>query len=972
MKPRSRHASIAFSLTSLAWLAYAGAAPLQEPQKEPTADQIAFFESKIRPVLADNCFSCHGPKTQMAGLRLDTLAGLEKGEAIVKGDVEKSKLVQVIRHTGPIKMPMGKKLKAEEIANIEAWVQMGAPWPKSASTKPEVKQALWSLVPVKKPVVPTVKAKTWVRNPVDSFVLAKIETTKLQTSKEADKPTLLRRLSYDLTGLPPTAAEMDAFIADKSPTAYEKVVDRLLASPRYGERWARHWLDVARYADTKGYVFEEDRNYPNAYTYRDWVIEAFNKDLPYDQFVIQQLAADRLPEVQNGDDKRPLAAMGFLTVGRRFLNNSHDIIDDRIDVTTRGFMGFTVSCARCHDHKFDPIPAQDYYSMYAVFASSLETTTPISEKSIRDPWEQFSRRVEVAEKKLADHVLAQIKLLREKNKNPEQAKSLSEAAKAALQTLREDQFPAPDKLTTFAAAFPPSEKDQFDKLTGELESVRSSAPKMPEFAMAMGDSPQARDGVVFKRGNPGLPGDPAPRRFLAALSSGERESWKSGSGRLELAKSIASKTNPLTARVFVNRVWQHHFGAGLVRTPSDFGFQGEKPTHPELLDYLASWFVENGWSVKKLHRLIVTSATYRQASSVSKIALEVDPENRLLSRVNRRRLDMEQMRDSILLATGRLDLTRVGGKSVEMWTAPFSIRRSVYGFIERQNLPGVFKTFDFASPDTTSPRRFMTTVPQQALFFMNSPFSVEQARFIADRKEFQDAQDDAQRVRLLYRRLFARLPNAAESAAGLAYLKGLGSTIDPPLGEWRYGYGAFDASQKKVTSFTPLSHFAEGGYRVGPAFPDPKLGYLILNAQGGHPGRDASLSVIRRWIAPADMTIKVQGALSHQNAQGDGVRGRVVSSRTGVLGEWTALKKSVFTEVNAIVVHKGDTIDFVVDCIGNESFDAFGWAPVVMSSDGKQAWNASGNFGPPPPPPVSRFTFYAQALMMTNEFMFVD
>jgi hypothetical protein len=440
-----------------------------------------------------------------------------------------------------------------------------------------------------------------------------------------------------------------------------------------------------------------------------------------------------------------------------------------------------------------------------------------------------------------------------------------------------------------------------------------------------------------------------------------------------LAKSIASRENPLTARVLVNRLWQHHFGAGLVRTPSDFGHQGEKPTHPELLDYLATAFMENGWSLKKLHRLIVTSATYRQASAVYKELFNSDPENRNWGRMNRRRLDLEQMRDSLMFASGRLDLSRVGGKSVDLWNAPFNTRRSVYGFVERQNLPGIFKTFDFASPDSTSPRRFMTTVPQQALFFMNSPFTVEQARTLVSRPEIRSAKDDPQRVRRIYQLVFARLPDANESAAAAAYLKeGSDGEIAQPQGEWRYGYGSLDLGEKRLKSFTPLRHFADGNYRVGPAFPDPNLGHLLINAQGGHPGRDASLSIVRRWVAPTSTTISVQGTLGHPNNQGDGVRAWLISSRSGFLGTWQAKQGSVKTDVATVSVQKGDTLDFVVDCIGNEGFDAFAWAPIVRDEGGKKVWNATTGFGPPPPAPLTRLALYAQALMMTNEFLFVD
>lgn len=945
---------------------------------KPTPEQAAFFETKIRPILADNCYGCHGKSAQSAGLRLDSrtaiLKGGGSGPAIVPGDPDKSLLIKSVRQVGVLKMPAGGKLKPAEVADLEAWVKMGAPWPETGSAQEE-KKTLWSLRPVIKPSIPKVINTKLVQNPIDAFILAKLETAKQSLSPQADARTLLRRVTYDLTGLPPTMEQMEAFLADKTPQAYEKAVDRLLASPQYGERWARIWLDVARYADTKGYVFEEDRNYYNAYTYRDWVINAFNTDLPYDQFIVQQLAADRLPDIQNGDERHPLAALGFLTVGRRFLNSQQDIIDDRIDVTMRGFQGFTVACARCHDHKFDPIPSQDYYSLYAVFASSQEKEIPISGKAIRDPWEEYNQRVTNLENNIKSLVVGQVKKLRETVKKPEGEKTVGAAVKQTLQGIREDQVPNGDNLTKLAAAFEPASREQLDKWQKELENAKGAEPTKPEFAMAMADRPNPADGYVFKRGNPGNRGEDAPRRFLKAVSSpaAERAHWTNGSGRLELAKAIASRENPLTARVFVNRIWQAHFGNGLVRTPSDFGNQGEKPTHPELLDYLASTFMENGWSIKKLHRLIVTSATYKQSSAVSQAMFNADPENRYVGRMNRRRLDFEQMRDTFLAASGSLDLKDVGGKSVDLWTRPFSTRRTLYGFIERQNLPGIFRTFDFASPDSTSPRRFQTTVPQQALFFMNSPFSIDEALSVGNRPEITTAKDDGQRVRRLYLLLFNRLPTPIEESLGVAYLRGQSRPTDSAaLNPWSYGYGMVDIGSQRTTSWTPLSTFQGGMYRIGDAFPDPALGYIMLDGVGGHPGHDGAHSVIRRWTAPITTEIEISGILNHPKTQGDGVRGLIVSSRGGLLGEWYVHNGTAETTIGSVKVQKGDTIDFVIDPTKSDNFDSFFWSPTIRSKDGTLGWSAKDNFSPPPPKPLSRLALYAQALMMTNEFIFVD
>ncbi|MGV3616528.1 MAG: DUF1553 domain-containing protein [Fimbriimonas sp.] len=941
------------------------------PFPPATPEGIAFFETKVRPVLAENCFSCHGEKMQMASLRLDTLAGVRKGgdagPIIVPGEPDKSSLLKAVRHLGPVKMPpKGKPLSPAQIADLEAWIKMGAPWP-TTTGKAAARKSLWSLQPVRKPAIP--KTKTPAPNPIDAFVLARIEAKKSTPAAPADRRTLLRRVTFDLTGLPPTVAEVDAFLADKAPGAYERVVDRLLASPRYGERAARLWLDVARYADTKGYVFEGDRTYHHAYTYREWVIGAFNRDLPYDQFVTQQLAADRLPDVA-GDDKRPLAALGFLTLGRRFLNNGPDIIDDRIDVTMRGFQGFTVACARCHDHKFDPIPTQDYYSLYGVFASSDEADIPISDPAIRNPWAKHNGEVAALENESRRAVAAQVKRLREIVKDP--ANTLSAEVKAVLQNLREESPAEGENFMKLVKAFEPAEHIRIAKLLTDLATLRKNAPPTPEFAPAMVDRPNPGDGVVFKRGNPGLPGEPAPRRFLLALAKPgvERELWREGSGRLQLAKAITDRDNPLTARVFVNRIWQQHFGQGIVRTPSDFGFQGEPPTHPELLDYLAATFMEDGWSVKRLHRRIVTSATYRQSSAISAKGFEADPENRLLNRMNRRRLDLEQMRDALMATAGRLDLTKVGGRSVDLWSRPFTPRRAVYGFVERQNLPGIFRTFDFASPDTTSPRRFLTTVPQQALFFMNAPFSVEQARAVGELADIAKAKDDGQRIRRLYRRLFGRLPDAEEEAAGVAYLAR--GEVSPPASVWRYGWGGFDAAKRRTASFTPFAHFTGTDYRGGVAFPDPTLGWLTIHPAGGHPGRGDDRALIRRWVAPEAATLAISGSLGHGQEQGNGVRARLVSSRSGLLGEWTAHKKGVKIDIPTVAVQPGDTIDLIVDAMGDESFDGFATTLTLRTRDGRQTWDAAAGFGPPPAEAPSRLALYAQALMMTNEFLFVD
>jgi mono/diheme cytochrome c family protein len=966
---------IGIAAASLAWLlASIGYSSGPEPRDpRPTPDQVEFFETRIRPVLAQNCLGCHGKDVQKSGLRLDSLAGMkaggDSGPAIVPGDPTKSLLIQAVKQAGDLKMPPnGTKLAANEVADLVTWIKMGAPWPDQTSTGTSKSASLWSLQPVIKPAIPKLKNRAWVNNPVDSFVLANLEANHQHPSPAADRRTLIRRVTYDLIGLPPTEEETEAFLADKAPGAYERVVDRLLSSPHYGEREARHWMDVARYADTKGYVFAEDRNYPNAYTYRDWLINAFNEDLPYDKFIIDQLAADRLPEVQSKQDRAPLAAMGFLTLGRRFINNQQEIIDDRIDVTMRGLEGFTVECARCHDHKFDPIPTQDYYSLYAVFASSLEQTVPLSPPAISDPWERYlgkKGQLEGSEQKLA---VNQIALLR---KNID---SQTPEIKQQLQTLALGSFPDEGTLNKLSVAFEAPAREQLKGLQTGLADLNSHAPPTPDLTLAMTDSPNLQDGVVFHHGNPNNRGEAAPRRFLLALSKPgvERPVWTGDSGRLELAEDIVSKDNPLTARVYVNRVWQDHFGAGIVRTTSDFGHQGERPTDPKLLDYLASTFMDDGWSIKKLNRLIVTSATYCQSSSASQEALNTDPDNRNWGRMNLRRMDLEQIRDTMMAVAGKLQDNNVGGKSVDLWSEPFTPRRAVYGFIERQNLPAIFRTFDFASPDSTSAKRFQTTVPQQALFFMNSPFAIGQARAIAERPEIAGAKDEPQRIRRLYLLLFDRLPDAYELETGVAYFKGKPADVALPASIWEYGFGGFDPATQRTDGFTPFAHFEGDMYQPTGKFPDPVIGYLTLNGIGGHPGRDGMHAAIRRWVSPYTGKVQISGMLIHGQKEGDGVRGRIVSSRSGLLGEWQVHNGKAQTNVAELDVKAGETLDFTLDCMANDGYDSFQWAPVIRRIDGEATWDASALFGPPPPSALLRVAAYAQALMMTNEFMFID
>ena len=933
-----------------------------------TPEESEFFEKEIRPVLAERCIKCHGPDKQKGDVRLDSRAAMLKaaddGQVAVPGRPEESALIKSIRHEGESRMPVkADKLPDNQIAALTEWVKMGMPWPENdrAATpgaSHEGTKAHWSWQPVTNPAPPAVKDEAkWARSELDRFILAKLEEKKVAPSPMASKRTLIRRATYDLTGLPATAEEIEAFDKDHSPDAFAKLVERLLASPRYGERWGRYWLDVARYSDTRGYLAGgEERRYPFSYTYRDWVIAAFNRDLPYDQFIIQQIAGD---QVAKAGDNTPMAAQGFLTLGRRFLNNQADIIDDRIDVVSRGLMGLSVGCARCHDHKFDPITQKDYYALYGVFASSMEKPS------------------------------GELPLLGGQT-DPDYPKQLAER-EAAIEKFfleKETMFAWRTLLTVGAPASLPQEgrgklldraaREALTRLRNKIDEL-NSGPAAPARAMALFDAPQPVNPRVFIRGNPARPGEPVPRRFLAILGGDDSRPFpKETSGRLELAQSIASRDNPLTARVMVNRVWNLHFGRGLVRTPGDFGTKGDAPTHPELLDWLATRFMADGWSIKKLHRTIMLSAAYQQSSDERADAAQADPDNRLVWRMNRRRLDFEAMRDSLLACAGQLDL-QMGGRGVALASPPYAKRRAVYGYVDRQNLPGVFRTFDFASPDQSSPQRFVTTVPQQALFMMNSPFVIENARALVARPPYQEPNAYEEPLQQLYRRVLSRKADRAEVDAGLRFVMNAithPASRDVEKPAWQNGWGGFDTESRRV-DFHSLANFNAKAkqWQASATFPEKDaLGFVSLNAENGHPGRDAAHGAIRRWNAPRDGVVSISGLLERPSEGGDGVTGRIISSRAGELLKVDAHpRQNVETKLARVEVKAGDTIDFIVEPRGNDVSDSFRWHPVIGGDDG--TWDSKAQFaGPPPPRPPSLTPWeqYAQVLLETNEFAFVD
>jgi hypothetical protein len=1066
---------------SLALGLAAVAIPQAAAPKAVSEDDARLFETKVRPLLFDKCFSCHGDEKQMGGLRMDTEAGLRKGAAsgaVLAADPEQSRLIRAVHYDGAVKMPPTGKLKPEEIALLTDWVKRGAPWPHakvSYPTTPDMQltpaqKKFWSFQPVKNSPIPKVKSRAGVQ-PIDAFILAELEKKGLALSPAADRRTLIRRATFDVTGLPPTPEEINAFLADKSPDAYAKVVDRLLASPRYGERWGRHWLDLVRYCDSlDARGLGSDGDVQNAWRYRDWVIDALNSDMPYSDFLMNQIAGDLMTQGKPGGFNRAgTIATGMLAIGNWGNGDADkekiytDIVDDQIDVVSRGFLGLTVACARCHNHKFDPISTKDYYGLAGIFFSThiLGKFTPKGQgelpmhipllsaedvakrnqhaarvaelekglKSASDEqyalyahsmlpqtadyltaaWEYQHRPADqagvtlaafAAQRHLQEYAVRQwidsmgmgvyklmtipvanvlgapgihafrgapdtpslsvnttieAKMLLTFNLPPRSvsvhpgpasgvavswrspisgtvkvtgrvadgdpaggdgiawvlahrtgggAKELasggfenggmqgfSEGKGAAnLQTVTvkagerielqvlpktshtcdtttvtlvinevggtrkwdlthdivdnlhqggnphkdsygnsgvwsfEDMdnagklfrpegaaglafakwqevagkegvtreavvaaskevqqvFSVADARSPFwinspgdQGALPVPAREKLAKLSGELDSLRKNMPPPIEYAEGAQDGgiPETdyagfHDARVHIRGNYARLSDLVTRRFPVIVAGDKQPPITNGSGRLELARWVSSDTNPLTARVIVNRIWQHHFGEGIVRTPSNFGFLGERPTHPELLDYLAAQFVKNGWSQKKLHRMILLSATYQQTSEPSKQAERLDPDNRLLSRMNRKRLEAEAIRDNLLFAAGKLDI-KMGGPAERDFNKP---RRTVYIVTIRSDRTGFGPLFDMADSTAQVDRRTSSTVAPQALYLMNSPFALEQTKALAKRILTEVQGTDSARIHRLYGLLYGREASPEEMKIGLDYL----------------------------------------------------------------------------------------------------------------------------------------------------------------------------------------------------------
>ncbi|MFO0963214.1 MAG: PSD1 and planctomycete cytochrome C domain-containing protein [Phycisphaerales bacterium] len=779
-----------------------GAAP-------PTPDQIEFFEKSIRPLLSSSCYRCHSATADKVrgGLRVDTLAALlaggDTGPAIVPGDPDHSLLITAVRWSDhDLEMPPKKKLPDESIKLLERWVAMGAPHPDALGGAPvtpapragidiEKGRDWWAFKPPVKIDPPATKDAAWARTPVDRFLLAGIEAKGLRPAPDADRRALIRRVTFDLTGLPPTPEEIAAFEKDRTPQAYEKLVDRLLASPAYGERWGRHWLDVARFAESSGK--ESNVVYPHAWRYRDYVIDSFAADKPFDRFLREQLAGDLMPAANDQQRAEQLVATGYLAIGSKGHNTrgvpqfAADLIDEQIDAMSQGMLGITIACARCHDHKFDPIPQRDYYAMAGIFLSTQTMygtyrsqgnahpatlaelpagasmpNGPVMPSMLRDAYKQQLARAEEMDKEAE---ALRMKAQEAVRGGASRATALSAAEQQKLQRAR-----FADGQTEAAA----------DLLVRFGEDGKATATN--RLAMAVKDREKAQDAPLLSRGEIDKPGDRVPRGVPQVLVTAAAKPIRSGSGRMELANWVSDESNPLTARVWANRVWQHLFGDPLVGTPNNFGANGVMPTNQALLDWIAVDLMEHDWSTKHLVKSLVMSHAYQMSSRADARALEVDPDNTLVWRMPKKRLEAESIRDAMLMAAGLLQRERpVGSVAALMEGAdrnPIVARlmsaepdvRSVYLPVLRDHVVEMLDVFDFAEPAFVSAERDTTSVPTQALFMMNSERVTRAAQAMADRLIAMDA-SDPERVRRAFELCFGRRPTQGEMTAVATFFK---------------------------------------------------------------------------------------------------------------------------------------------------------------------------------------------------------
>ncbi len=757
---------------------------------------------------------------------------------------------------------------------------------------------------------------------IDRLINSKLTKVKLVAVPKAPREVLIRRIFHVITGLLPTPKEKARWIADTRANWLAHLTEDLLDRPSFGEKWGRHWLDVARYADTRGAALPDNEDFPYAFTYRDWVIRAFNESLPYDQFLHYQIAADLMDL-----PREELAALGFLTVGRAYQGGqNHLVIADRIDVATRSTMGLTVACARCHDHKTDPIPTADYYALYGVFNSSLvPKELPVIAEPSQEPG-AIAYRSELKKKALVVH---------------KHVEKCVPSYKTPTNYLNFN-LPSGTKLNQ-------TQRDQFRKLTGIVTRLQANSPYAIPRAMVLREKPHPFNPRIHERGNPRTQGESVFRAFLSIFREKD-EHFTKGSGRLEFAHRLTDNRNPLTSRVWANRVWMHLTGSPIVNSPGDFGPQTERPIQLELLDSLALFLTNNKWSTKALIKHIITSETFQRSSQTTPELREKDPSNIYHARANRQRKDLEAWRDSALQVSGRL-VRKMGGKPFNLDQPPYEGRRTIYAKTRRGFLPSVMRAFDFPGSEEALMKRTTTTTPTQALYLMNSPFLLGEARAIAKQTSS---------IKAIYRTILQRDPTTIEIDITEAWLGRAQSSRTS--GAWDYGY-----LQKGSLLFKPLPHFEKGRWRGTQELPDQTLGWLNWTSNGGHPETDKHATL--KWTAIESGKVNITGSFVAPSKKGNGLIARIMKPDGEILGEWTLNPtEGVPTKLKGIEVKEGDELWFVADSRDEVAFDSFRWAPKISDLKGLIS-DAENDFSGPGLAPQAQL---AQTLLLSNEFFYID
>ena len=947
------------------------------------------FERDVRPIFREYCFDCHGAREDLEGgldLRLVRFLqrGGESGPSIVPGNPDDSYLIARLQSG---EMPPGEtRVPDETIDVIRRWIAAGSPTlrPEPESIGPGIpisleERAYWAYQPIKRPSVPELGDSSRIRTPID-WMLQQAMPEGLSFSPDADRETLILRCYLDLIGLPPTEDELERFRSLPDGDWYEALVTTLLNSPHYGERWARHWLDVAGYADSEGATVS-DADRPWVWKYRDYVIRSFNDDKPFDRFITEQIAGDELAGPKQGDwtavQIELLTATGFLRLaadGTGSGDNSPDarnkVIADTLKIIGNSLLGMSLNCAQCHDHRYDPISQTDYYAVRSVFEPALDWQnwkTPAQRRVSLHTAADRERAAQVeqeAQAVIKERDARQAEYMRQaldqelKKYDEQLRKTLREAydtpadQRSAKQTALLKANPSVNITPGVLYQYIPESKTELQKFADRISEIRKKKPK-EEFLRVLtesaGHAPIAR---LFHRGEHAQPKQEIiPAAITVAAPSGNRTEFPTNdpdyptSGRrLAFAQWLTSRDNPLVARTIVNRVWMHHFGRGLVTTPGDFGKLGVEPTHPILLDWLAAEFIDSGWSLKHLHRLILTSTAWRQSSDRDDARDSIDPENRFYWRKSLVRLEAETIRDRMLSASGQLDRTLYGppvgvkeDDTGQVIVDGFQVRRSLYVRVRRSQPVAMMQSFDAPVMEVNCESRPVSTVATQSLMLLNGRFTLDQAGHLAERC------------------ISEARPLSDAELSSLPELPKLDS------GPWSFGFARLNQDSQTTEEFKPLPYWNGSEWQGGPERPDPKIGWVILNAGGGHPG--GQFAAIRRWTAPADGDVQISGSLGHSSENGDGVRGRIVIRERELLGDWSIHHGSVETDCDRTTVMAGESVDFVVDARTHETSDSFTWRArvVLMRTDGSsETCESQSQFhGPTPdvsllPPQITR------------------